>query len=162
MSSYASRLPEIMDQAAVVASGVQGVKTVWAAGSGLVDDPFRPGHKLEPSPLNNVAPGSFHVLPPTAMVPEGGGLGMIGMTVVKWTLPMRFYFDRNNLANAVRISTPFYVAMYSAFAAHITLFDTCRQAYLTGGKTTGDEENTWVAIEWTLTADERLTLVQSA
>ncbi len=158
----ASRLPEIMDQAAAIAGGVAGITSVWAAGSGLVDDPLRAGQKIVASPVDNVEPGSCHVLAPVAMAPEGGGLGMAGMTVVRWTLPIRVYFSRNDLANAIRLSTPFYVSFYTAFAAHITLNGTCRDAYLTGGKTVGDEKNTWIAVEWVLTASERLTLVQTA
>lgn len=160
-SSFVSRLPEIIDQSARVAASVAGVTAVQGAGSGLVADPFRPGQTIQAWTVTPVPPPGLHVsMPPTRGTPEQGGLGMKGMTVLTWTIPMRFYWQRADLQNAVVLLAAIVPAYHLAFAAHITLFGTCRDAYLTDGREMGEGETSWW--EWTLTAKERLDMPQSA
>ncbi len=91
---------------------------------------------------------------------EQGGLGMKGMTVIKWVMPCRLYYQRADLNNAVRVLYSAVPDVLLAFAAHVTLFGTCRDAYLTDGRAVGDNETSWW--EWVLTASERLDMPQLA
>ncbi len=161
MSSFASRLPEIADQAAAVAATVSVITAVQAAGSGLVADPLRPGQTVQAWDVKPIQPvNTFVVMPPVSGRPEQGGLGMKGMTVIKWVMPCRLYYQRADLNNAVRVLYSAVPDVLLAFAAHVTLFGTCRDAYLTDGRAVGDNETSWW--EWVLTASERLDMPQLA
>ena len=138
-----------------------GIVATWGAGSGLVADPLVPGQKIRPVLAMASAPSPFtHVTyPPKAAKFDWG---MQGMVTVTWTIPMHTYFTLATVAQLVSDSTPFYSAYITAFAKHLTLNATCREAYLMGADTKVPKDGSMGFIEWTLTVTERLNLPTAA
>lgn len=119
-----SRLPEIVDaSAAVAAAYVPGVVAAYGVGSGLVTVPaggINAG-QLVPSVVGNVVEPGTH----WSFVREGLPLSYSGtVTETAWTIEMRLYVNRADLATAVAMLANFAPRYQSAFALHVQLLGT--------------------------------------
>lgn len=157
MSSPNTRIAEIVDQTASIAGGVEGVRLTFGAGSGLVDDPLHPGRFIEPAPPNPTEPFT-HVsdLPSQGNLP----LGMVGTSILTWTIPMRFFVQTDDLAEVRGQLIQMYPRYIAAFAASVLLRQTARRWSALSYRLGHDDQ--WAWLEMALTVEERLNLATQA
>ncbi len=150
-----SKIDQIVDASAYVASLVTGVKTVWGVDSGWVG----PGSYRVLAFPGEPAEDYTHV----SDMPGAPSVRWISATVTEltWAIPMALYIGTNDLAEARRRLAPFYGRYLTAFSQHTQLISIVNSALITAFQIT-QEVATWVALKMTLTAIERLNLQTAA
>lgn len=108
----ASDIEVIIDYTASVAASIPGVKAVFGSGSGGVDDPLRPGHKVATSESNPVAAYSHWSEVPSA--PPVQWVSQTGTVEISWNVPMRLWLPHSP-NEARRLALPFYDGYLRAF-----------------------------------------------
>ncbi|HLA65025.1 MAG TPA: hypothetical protein VK600_00420 [Candidatus Saccharimonadales bacterium] len=156
----ASQIEKIVDASAYVASLIDGVKTVWGAGTSGITFPVNSvlldgvvktftGEPVEPyTHLSDMPSGSFTAHSAT-------------WTDVTWRIPLTLFLDANDQQNARRVGFPFIPKYLAAFAAHSLLFTQYSgvvNAALLQDVSWTVEQGTWFAMRMTLEAKERLNL----
>ena len=123
---------------------VAGVRAVFGAGQGRSADPLRPGQTIAPateSPHEELTHVSDLPDAPT-IIP----LTQDGTIRLEWTVPMRLYATRGDLATARAILLPFYDAYLAAFRDW-TLGGLCALAYIKSFKPAADDDWVWLDID---------------
>lgn len=117
----------IIDYTASIAASVPGVKAVAGSGSGNVDDPLRPGHKIVTAEANPVTPflhwSEVPGAPPVEWVSQNGTVE------ISWHVPMRLWLPHSS-SEARRLALPFYDGYLRAFTRDPFLGDRTIQADL--------------------------------
>lgn len=154
-----TRIDEICDAVAVIAAGKGHApwvcSSIWGAGSGLIDDPLRPGQKVQPGFPLAPADYSFYVMPPTNSRPWEYGDATSAM--VNWTIEGRLYVPRGELANAARILVGFVNPFAKAFTATSTesptLSDTCANSQVSTVSFAGEADagTAWLSLRLAVT-----------
>lgn len=119
-----SRLPEIIDaSAAIAAAYVHGVQAAYGCGSGLVTVPvggILAGQLVAAIPGNVVEPGTHWSLVTSGTTKAYSGT----VQETTWTLEMRLYVNRADLAAAVTALAFFAPRYQSVFSQHVQLLAT--------------------------------------
>lgn len=113
MDTTSSQIQTIIDYtAAVAAREIEGVKMIFGAGSGLVDDPLRPGRKVLPAPSD--PPGPFCHWSDVPNAPDVEWVSQNFTAELEWQVPMRLWLPKQD-EEARRLVLPFYDRYLRAF-----------------------------------------------
>lgn len=107
-----SNIDQIVDYTAAVAATITGVKAVFGSGSGQVDDPLRPGHKVATAESNPTAAFTHWSDVPSA--PNVQWVSQTGTVEIAWNVPMRLWLPKTDDV-ARRAALPFYDRYLRAF-----------------------------------------------
>lgn len=107
-----SDINQIVDYTAAIAAGIDGVKIVLGSGSGLVDDPLRPGKRIATAGSDPAAAFTHWSDVPTAPAVEY--VGQTGTVELSWMVPMRLWLPKTD-EEARRVILPFYDRYLRAF-----------------------------------------------
>ena len=114
-----SQVNQIVDYSASLAAGIPGIKAVFGSGSSGINDPLRPGQPIR-SAIENPAQEFEHwsELPNAPIVVNVTQSGTVELT---WTIPMRLWLQRADLAHMRKVALPFYNGYLAAFVNDQTL-----------------------------------------
>lgn len=115
-----SNIARIIDYTAVIAGGIEGVKSVCGSGQGFYEDPLRSGYKIEPCPSTNKSLFAHWSGAPAAPAVEW--VSQSGTVELTWVIPMRLWLPKTD-EEAIRAAMPFYDRYLAAFVANYRLDD---------------------------------------
>ena len=144
-----SRLAEIIDFTAVKAAGIPGISAVAGMGSGLYNDPLRPGNKIAPATDWPAVPFTHQSVEPSA--PEVLPYTQDGDILVVWTIPMRLWFSKAPLDQIRRMALPFYDLYLAAFASDFHLGGLCLSSRISRFGLGQGGNWSWMAIDLKVT-----------
>ena len=149
-----SQVDYIIDYVAATVGKIEGIAAVFGAGQGVVDDPLRPGQKIEAAPSNPTVSLSAWVEAPNA--PAVAYVSQWPITVeLTWRFPIRLWFARGDLAAVRRQSLPFYDKFLSIFILDRLLGGAALRTELSMFQVGGDKNWSWLDVG--LTVVERVT-----
>ena len=142
-----SNIATIVDTTAALAGTIAGVKSVAGSGQGTVDDPLRPGQKIAAAPSNPIEEFSHWSELPT--VPGVTYVDQDGSVRLDWTIVMKLFFSKGDIARIRQLALPFYDAYLAAFAAlsNQTLGGLCNRTTLTSFAVMATETSEWAWLE---------------
>jgi hypothetical protein len=114
-----SSIDVIVDYTAGVAGRIAGVAATFGAGLGEIEDPLRPGYPVAAAPSEPSVPFSHWSDCPGA--PPIKWVSQNATVELTWTIPMRLWLGRADLAEARRMALPFYDKYIAAFVGDRTL-----------------------------------------
>ena len=147
-----SEIDKIIDYTAAVAARIAGVQSAWGAGLGEVEDPLRPGQPIAAAPSRPTDPYSHWSDCPSA--PPVEWVSQNFTVELTWTIPMRLWLPKGDLAEARRAALPFYDRYLRAFTLDWQLGGLVLRSRLTKFAPMGDPDWTW--LDMSLTAVERV------
>lgn len=148
-------ITQMIDYSASVAARVQGVllpdgtpvgvRAVHGSGNAGIANPLLPGHLIDAAPEKpreqfchvSEIPDAPSVIPVT----------MDGLAMLEWSIPMRLYVPRGNLATVRQTLLPFYEPYWDTFWADHTLGGLCNLAYIRSFKPDGDDDWCWLDMD---------------
>lgn len=146
-----SQIERIIDYTATVAAGIEGVKTVAAAGQGYYDDPLRPGSKIATA---SVSPANaFTHWSDVPMAPPVQWVNQTGTVELTWMIPMRLWLPKSD-EEARRTALPFYNRYIKAFVLDRLLGGLVLRTAITRFSIGGDKDWSW--LDMVLEAVERV------
>lgn len=153
-----SRIDEIVDAVAAAGAGVTvgsaSIGTVYGAGSGKVDDPLRPGEKVQVGipGVNAIAPYSWWVIPPSS---QRWDFGDATSTEITWRIEARLYVPRPDLIADFPTLVGFLNALAKVFTSTSTdsptLADTSAEQHIASTSFGSDADWIWLAIVLSVT-----------
>lgn len=155
-----SRLDEIVDAAAAVAAAyVPGIQAVYGVGSGLVAIPaggIHPGEFVSAWPGNTSEPGELVSFCSMAVQKTMSRT----VTHTTFTIELRVYVNRGDLAAATRTLVRLFQPMQTAYSQHTSLLGTVPSGHALskGARFVFPQGGTDAWILWTLEAVETLDL----
>lgn len=157
-----SNIVRMVDYTAVVAARVQGVtlpngeivgvRSIYGSGNGGYVDPLRQGvdangnpFLVQPTPEKPLEQFCHISTIPDAptVVPLTQDLAV----TFEWSIPMRLYVPRNDLATVSQTLLPFYDAYMGTFYADHTLNGMANLAYIRSFKPDGDDDWCWLDMD---------------
>jgi hypothetical protein len=139
-----SEIERIVDYTAAVAGRIEGIKATFGAGIGATEDPLRPGQPIAAAPGKPTAALTHWSDCPDA--PPVQWVSQEGTVELTWTIPMRLWFARADLADVRRMSLPFYDRYIEAFVLDRTLGGLALRTQVTRFNTGGDANWSWLDI----------------
>lgn len=152
-----SQIALIVDYSAAVASGIQGltnpltgnndlgVRSIYGCGAGLIPDPLRAGQKVAPGIEKAIEPFQHWSDVPDA--PAISSWTQDGLYELEWTVPMRLYTSRGNIAAARGTLLPFYDAYLRAFVLDKLLGGLCAESHISAMRIEADHDWVWLAVD---------------
>ena len=152
-----SQIASIVDYTAYLAAGIQdvpvldgqtiGIRSVAGAGQGIWDDPLRAGQKIAPAGSNPIEELSHWSELPTA--PGVTWVDQDGTVQLSWTIVMKLFFSRGDVARIRQLALPFYDRYLAVFAklANYTLGGLALRTQLTSFAVMATEESEWAWLE---------------
>lgn len=147
-----SNIVRIVDYTAVVAAGIDGVKSVAASGQGDYEDPLRVGSSVAAAPSNPTSAFSHWSDVPDA--PPVEWVSQSGTVELAWKVPMRLWLPKGDLAEVRRQVLPFYDRYLRAFVRDRTLGGLVLRADIMRFAIGGNDSWSWLDVG--LTAIERV------
>lgn len=138
-----SDVMEIVDRTAAIAAEIPGVRATCAVGTGLVDDPLRPGQKIATAESNPVATYTHWSEVPSAPVVKW--LTQNKTIEVSWNIPMRLYLPRSP-EQARLAAIPFYDGYLRAFTVDNTIGGLANRSYIAQFLIGGDKDWSWLDV----------------
>jgi hypothetical protein len=150
-----SNIALTIDMTAIVAARVQGVampngeivgvRSIYGSGNSGYADPLRSGQAVQPAKEKPLEPLCHISEIPDA--PTVVPLTQDGVVQFEWSIPMRLYVPRGDLATVRQTLLPFYDAYMAAFWADHTLGGLCNLAYIRSFKPDGDDSWCWLDMD---------------
>lgn len=148
-----SKIDQIVDASAYVASLISGIKAVYGCGSGAT-------FGTPAAAINAFAGDPREPFVHFSELPGAPSVRHLSRTVteVTWSIPMYLFLAAGDPDSARVEAAPFYAKYLTTFSQHTQLEGTVNSALITGFALAKVLEGTWYAIQMTLTAIERLDL----
>lgn len=138
-----SKIAQIIDYTAGVAGLIEGVKSTFGTGQGVVADPLRAGQFIAAAGSNPSAAYAHWSDAPGA--PPLTWVNQEGTTELSWTIPMRLWLPKSD-EEARRMAMPFYDRYLRAFVKERLLGGMVMKSEITRFRIGGDKDWSWLDI----------------
>lgn len=143
-----SNIDRIVDYTAALAGHIEGVQAVFGAGLGETEDPLRHGQPVAAAPSE--ASAAFTHWSECPGAPPVQWVSQDGVVELTWTIPMRLWLPRADLAETRRMSLPFYDRYLAAFIRDWQLGGLALSSQVTRFAAGGDTSWSWLDIGLTV------------
>jgi len=150
-----SNIIRMIDYSAAVAARVQGVvlpdgsivgvRAVHGSGNAGIPNPLFPGQNIDAAPEKPREQFCHTSEIPDA--PTVSPLTQDGVVTFEWTISMRLYVPRQNLATVRQTLLPFYDPYMGTFWADRQLGGMCNLSYIRSFKPDGDDDFCWLDMD---------------
>lgn len=143
-----SFIATVVDTTAALAAGIEGVKAVAGAGTGLVDDPLRGGQKIASA---GPTPSVFAHWSEVPSAPALTWVSQSGTVELQWMIPMRLWLPKAD-EEARRNAIVFYDRYLRAFTRDPFLGaypdNLLLRSMIAGFEIGGDKDWSWLDIRY--------------
>lgn len=139
-----SNIAIVADYVAALAAGISGVKAVYGTGTGSINDPLRPGKKVQAAGSDPVEPFEHWTEVPAA--PTIKWMTQSGLVELTWTIMSRLWLSREPVSELRRAALPFYDGYLGAFVRDFQLGGYVQRSELQGLSIGTDDDWAWLEV----------------